>query len=99
MILNDLPIQIETPKESKEEYRKRMALEHPPSPLDKLRPAHYQGDKVMKIIEDFDLDLCKGTAVKYILRAGKKEGESEKDDLMKALWYLERRLLQLRTCS
>jgi len=63
----------------------------------KINPAHYRGDEVMKIIERFDLGFSLGNSVKYILRAGKKEGESEMDDLQKALWYLERRLLQLRT--
>lgn len=62
----------------------------------KINPPHYQGDAVMKVIEQFELNFALGSAVKYILRAGKKEGESELEDLMKARWYIERRLMQLR---
>jgi hypothetical protein len=69
------------------------------SPISKINPPHYQGDAVMKVIEQFKLDFCKGTAVKYILRAGNKEGEDEKTDLEKARWYIERRLMQLRQIS
>ncbi len=65
--------------------------------ISKITPPHYHGDEVMKIIERFELGFSLGNAVKYILRAGKKDGEPERDDLQKALWYLERRLMQLRT--
>ena len=63
---------------------------------DKVNPPHYRGDEVMKVIEAFKLDFTIGNAVKYLLRAGKKEGETEMTDLEKARWYIERRLLQLR---
>lgn len=42
------------------------------------------------------IDICEfynfnvGNAIKYILRAGKKEGNDELTDLKKALWYMER---------
>lgn len=53
-------------------------------------PEHYQGNtlEVIDIIEDFNLNFCLGNAIKYILRAGKKENRLE--DLKKAIWYLER---------
>ena len=41
---------------------------------DSVNPAHYQGDYVMRIIEDFGLDFCTGTAVKYLLRGRKEAG-------------------------
>jgi hypothetical protein len=68
----------------------------------KINPPHYLGAKglqAINVIEAFELDYCKGNAVKYLVRAGKKEGESELDDLEKARWYIERRLMQLRTIS
>jgi hypothetical protein len=34
------------------------------------------------------LDFCSGNVVKYVCRAGKKNGESSLDDLKKAVWYL-----------
>jgi hypothetical protein len=59
---------------------------------DPVNPDHYQGDYVMRIIEDFKLDFLSGTIVKYLLRAGKKPGDSYIQDLKKARWYLERKI-------
>jgi hypothetical protein len=39
--------------------------------------------------------FCVGNAVKYIQRAGTKEGESEMRDLEKAVWYLQSRIHEL----
>ena len=60
-----------------------------------VRPTHYQGDYVMKIIEDFKLDFLSGTILKYILRAGNKPGDSDLQDLNKAKWYLDRKIANL----
>jgi hypothetical protein len=54
---------------------------------DPVNPAHYRGDTVMRIIEDFDLGFCLGNVVKYILRHLEKAGL---EDLKKARWYLDR---------
>ncbi len=54
---------------------------------DPVRPAHYRGDLVMRIIETFDLDFCLGNVVKYLLRHKAKAGLG---DLKKARWYLDR---------
>ena len=53
-------------------------------------PKHYQGEKfeVIDIIDDYDLGFNLGNAIKYILRADKKDNKVE--DLQKAIWYLER---------
>lgn len=59
---------------------------------DPVKPEHYQGDYVMRIIEDFKLDFLSGTIVKYLLRAGNKPGECELQDLKKAQWYLSRKI-------
>lgn len=64
-----------------------------PNPNEKVNhPSHYQGHKfeVIDIIEDFDLGFNLGNAIKYILRAGKKELFIE--DIKKAIWYLQREL-------
>ena len=55
-------------------------------------PDHYQGNKfeVIDIIEDYELNFTLGSAVKYILRAGKKDDKNT--DLKKAIWMLEREL-------
>jgi len=66
---------------------------------DPVSPAHYKGDYVMRVIEDFNLDFCTGTAAKYILRAGSKEGNPEVQDLKKAVWYLSRKITQLEKAA
>jgi hypothetical protein len=59
-------------------------------------PDHYQGNKmeVIDIIEDYNLGFSLGNAVKYILRADKKG--NKKQDLEKAIWYLQRELSKFR---
>jgi hypothetical protein len=61
-------------------------------------PSHYGGKdnpyEAIKVIEAHNLDFHLGNAVKYILRAGKKEGWIQ--DLKKAQWYLERKIEQLK---
>ncbi len=59
-------------------------------------PAHYGGDttyEAIKVIEAWGLGFHLGNTVKYICRAGKKSPTLE--DLMKARWYLNRRIDQL----
>lgn len=62
-------------------------------------PPHYGGGdnpyETIKIIEAWELDFCLGNAVKYISRAGKKTLTKERDDLLKAVWYLHRKIDQL----
>lgn len=55
-------------------------------------PAHYQSEKfeVIEIIEAFKLNFALGNAIKYILRAEKKDDYIE--DLKKAAWYIEREI-------
>ena len=59
-------------------------------------PKHYNVGKieVIDIIEDWKLGFHLGNAIKYILRA--KYKGSQKKDLQKAIWYIER---YLRNCE
>lgn len=61
-------------------------------------PPHYTDGKieVIDFIEDKQLGFHLGNAVKYISRAGKKGKDKEVEDLMKAAWYLNRRIEQLQ---
>ena len=65
-----------------------------------LNPSYYQtpqGYQAIDIIQAFCLDFCAGNAVKYILRAGKKgEKKDEIMDMEKAIWYLERKIKELK---
>jgi len=63
---------------------------------DPVNPAHYHGDYVMRIIEDFGLDFLDGQVVKYMLRSGHKPGEPAGRDYEKALWYLQRKIENLK---
>lgn len=65
--------------------------------MDKIHPGHYAPVRFCDGPEGFFVDpfwyikpcsVCLGSALKYLWRAGKKAGESEKDDLQKALFYL-----------
>ena len=42
----------------------------------------------IKVIDAYDLNFSLGNAIKYILRAGKKDEESKIKDLMKAHDYI-----------
>lgn len=59
-------------------------------------PAHYGGDtpyEAIKVIEAWSLNFNLGNTVKYISRAGKKDGLVQ--DLKKAAWYLDREIKNL----
>lgn len=62
-------------------------------------PAYYGGEnnphEAIKCIEGVGLGFVLGTAVKYIWRAGKKDGETAVKDLKKAQWYINRRIEQI----
>jgi len=44
------------------------------------------------IVQNWNLNYFTGTANKYIIRAGRKEGESEKKDIQKAIDVLQKYL-------
>lgn len=64
-------------------------------------PVHYVSQSI--VIEPIDLyeklPFCLGNALKYVFRAGHKDGSSELEDLKKALWYLERNQRSLGAVS
>ena len=56
-------------------------------------PAHYtEGRKYepIDVIEDWELPFHLGNALKYIARAGRKDPNKVREDIKKAIWYLER---------
>ena len=62
-------------------------------------PEHYlkeSGFEVIDVIEAWNLNFSLGNALKYIARAGKKDPEKQKQDLEKAVWYIERTISNLR---
>ena len=62
----------------------RETVDHPP---------HYRKDtgyEVIDLIEEWNLGFHLGNALKYIARAGLKNPKKAKEDLDKAIWYIER---------
>jgi hypothetical protein len=53
-------------------------------------PKHYNTGyiEVIDAIEDWKLDFHLGNVIKYAVRA--KHKDNEKEDLQKAMWYLQR---------
>ena len=60
--------------------------------MSKYSPNHYQQGaiQVWDFIADQELDFLAGNVVKYICRAGSKDGESKLDDLLKAQAYIHK---------
>jgi hypothetical protein len=65
-------------------------------------PDHYGGKEnqyeVVKVCENWglDKDAYLFNVVKYVARAGKKDTDKELEDLTKALWYLNRKIENLK---
>ena len=58
---------------------------------------HYKAKvQPIELIEANELNFNRGNVVKYVSRAGKKEGEPEIKDLEKALYYLQREINRIR---
>ena len=60
--------------------------------MKEIRPDYYKsnGVETIDVIEAFDLNFNLGNVIKYVLRAGKKQGEEKEKDLNKACFYLKR---------
>lgn len=53
-------------------------------------PGHYRlVPEPVQVIIAWGLDFCLGNVIKYVARAGRKKGASKKDDLKKAMTYLQ----------
>ena len=58
-------------------------------------PIHYGGKdnpcETIKVIESLDIlgGFCVGNALKYLMRAGKKDERKTIEDLEKARWYID----------
>jgi len=55
-------------------------------------PSHYCRGRVEVIDLIEDLPFCRGSAIKYIYRAGFKDPEKELEDLKKAAWNIKREI-------
>lgn len=63
-------------------------------------PDYYKGSgshpiEVFEIIDQFGLDFYLGNVVKYIARAGRKSGNTKRQDLEKAAHYIDEAIIRL----
>lgn len=62
-------------------------------------PSHYgshpSGVECIVITEQYN--FCVGNAIKYLWRAGLKDGVDPVEDLRKAAWYVQREIQRLTT--
>jgi hypothetical protein len=65
-----------------------------PTPDPVNHPPHYKagGIETIDYIEAKDFNYRLGNVIKYVSRAGKKEGVDPVQDLEKAAWYLQREI-------
>ena len=82
-----------TPTENIERANKYLNKINEPIPTDNVNnPTHYNTGtiEVITVIEDWKLNFNLGNAIKYIGRCEHKN--NKKEDIKKAIWYLEREL-------
>lgn len=82
-------------------FRKQNGIDLQPPEDAVNHPIHYTSGKIETIdfIEDKSLNFHRGNAVKYIVRAGKKDPEKEIEDLKKAAWYINREIARLENAK
>ena len=81
------------PNENIERANKYLNKNNEPIPTDNVNnPTHYNTGiiEVITVIEDWKLNFNLGNAIKYIGRCEHKN--NKKEDIKKAIWYLEREL-------
>ena len=82
-------------------FRKQNGIDLQPPEDAVNHPLHYTSGKIetIDLIEDKSLNFHRGNAVKYIVRAGKKDPEKEIEDLKKAAWYINREIARLENAK
>lgn len=94
-------------KRKAKEGSPKCKFDNQPNPQSDLvhNPAHYTKGRKYEpwdVIEDWDLGFLSGNALKYISRAGRKQHagmtmrQSEEQDIMKAIEYLQKKLSVIR---
>ena len=79
--------------------KEKMQEEQKTTPVNKEKewvnhPLHYNPGvyETINVIDAYNLNFYLATALRYILRAGKKHPEKYCEDLSKAIWYLNREI-------
>lgn len=84
-----------------QDFRKQNGIDLQPPEDAVNHPAHYTSGNIETIdfIEEKTLNFHRGNAVKYIVRAGKKDPKKEIEDLKKAAWYINREIARLENAK
>ena len=65
-----------------------------------ISPDHYQFSNGVQVIDlTENMSFNRGNVVKYVARAGRKNKDTEIEDLLKARFYLQRELERLALAS
>jgi hypothetical protein len=77
--------------QSKSEQCSRFENKESDTPQKQVGGDHYKqlDPEPIDVIRNWGLSYCLGNVVKYVSRAGKKDDNSKKQDLEKAIHYLE----------
>lgn len=89
---------LDTIRKDRARWRKSMDEQKKKTKDDQVvHPNHYERWAVEPVtfIMDNGLEFWRGNVIKYVMRAGLKEGQSEVTDLQKAKRYIEMRINQL----
>ena len=62
-----------------------------------LSPPYYNKENmsVSDIVDEYELNFNKGNIIKYVLRSGKKQADTEIQDLQKAMRYCQMEIERL----
>lgn len=62
-----------------------------------LSPSYYNKENmsVSDIVDEYELNFNKGNIIKYVLRSGKKQADTEIQDLQKAMRYCQMEIERL----
>ena len=62
-----------------------------------LSPSYYNKENmsVSYIVDEYELNFNKGNIIKYVLRSGKKQADTEIQDLQKAMRYCQMEIERL----
>ncbi|EPZ3525206.1 DUF3310 domain-containing protein [Listeria monocytogenes] len=90
------PIKCDLPSEKESRVIKQEAFDALVKPQHRMndeisQPSHYTsgGIEPIEFIQSHNMNFEKGNVIKYVTRAGKKEGQNEVKDLKKARQYLD----------
>lgn len=62
-----------------------------------ISPSYYNKENmsVSDIVDEYELNFNKGNIIKYVLRSGKKQADTEIQDLQKAMRYCQMEIERL----